>query len=447
MSDGTGVSRGDRNRNARLVRLRELVPVEHGIVGIDLAGSKQMVVVTDHDSKVLARRTFRVPAWQMGAALEWAREQALRGGFHGVTVSCEPTGHRWRILGQLATDAGITFVCVQPLLVARARENENYSIDKTDDRDAVLIARLTAELRCYEPESTDEAWARLRHLGVRRARMLPELIGCQFQIRDLLECAWPAVLEASAKPFRSRTWCAALTVVLDRCQGEPARLRRWGYPRFFKAVHREVLRRQGIRCCGRIVQAVYAALTDTTGVTVQRVGILERAGFVLTDWYALQDQIDQTEGRMVEVLDELNLTELATSIQGLSAVNAAAILAETGDPRRFASGRAIVKHAGLAPAEQSSGKFVGRTRLTGRGRPRLRTAAWRATWGALQSNTVYQARFEHLTKRADHPLKPAQARCAIAASLLRQLHAVLVSGEKWSPATATVGRTKTALAA
>jgi transposase len=53
------VSRGDRNRNARLARLRGLVPVRNAIVGIDLAGKKQMVVVCDQDSKVLARRTFR----------------------------------------------------------------------------------------------------------------------------------------------------------------------------------------------------------------------------------------------------------------------------------------------------------------------------------------------------------------------------------------------------
>ncbi len=45
MNNGNGVSRGDRNRNARLARLRELVPVENAIVGIDLADKKQMVVV------------------------------------------------------------------------------------------------------------------------------------------------------------------------------------------------------------------------------------------------------------------------------------------------------------------------------------------------------------------------------------------------------------------
>ena len=58
MGNGSGVSRGDRNRNARLERLRALVPVTNAIVGIDLAGGKQMVVVTDHDSRVIARRTL-----------------------------------------------------------------------------------------------------------------------------------------------------------------------------------------------------------------------------------------------------------------------------------------------------------------------------------------------------------------------------------------------------
>lgn len=65
MTHGNGVSRGDRNRNARLTRLRAAVPVTNAIVGVDLADRKQMVVVCDHDSKVLARKTFRCRAWDL----------------------------------------------------------------------------------------------------------------------------------------------------------------------------------------------------------------------------------------------------------------------------------------------------------------------------------------------------------------------------------------------
>jgi transposase len=111
MGNGSGLSRGDRNRNARLARLRALVRPGNAIVGIDLADRKQMVVVTDHDSKVLARKTFRCRAWDLGAALDWAAQRSTAAGFAGVTVACEPTGHRWRVLGQLAADRGMVFVC------------------------------------------------------------------------------------------------------------------------------------------------------------------------------------------------------------------------------------------------------------------------------------------------------------------------------------------------
>src|SRR3954447_7656201 len=80
MTHGNGVSWGDRNRNARLARLRVLVPLENAIVGIDLADRKQMVVVTDHDSKVLARKTFRCRAWDLRGAVGWGRGRRDREG-------------------------------------------------------------------------------------------------------------------------------------------------------------------------------------------------------------------------------------------------------------------------------------------------------------------------------------------------------------------------------
>jgi transposase len=179
VGNGSGVSRGDRNRNARLDRLRVLVPVSSAIVGIDLADAKQMVVVTDHDSRVLARKTFRCRAWDLGAALDWAAERAAVKGFAGVTVACEPTGHRWRVLGQLAGDRSMPFVCVQPTLTSWARRSEDLTSDKTDENDAVLIARLTAQLRRYVPEPVDETWGRLRHLGARREQLITEMVSHQ----------------------------------------------------------------------------------------------------------------------------------------------------------------------------------------------------------------------------------------------------------------------------
>jgi transposase len=143
---------------------------------------------------------------------------------------------------------------------------------------------------------------------------------------------------------------------------------------------------------------------------------------------------------MVAVLGELGLAELATSITGLSAVGAASILAETGDPARFTTGRALVKHSGLAPRQKTSGNYTGRTRTTGQGRPGLRLAAWRAVWGALKSNPVYASRFRYLTGREHNKLSTGQAHAALAAALLRQLHAVITTGQRWDPIIAAGGR-------
>lgn len=434
--NGSGLSRGDRRRNERLAGLRAVVSPQRAVVAIDLADDKQVVVVTDHDSRVLARRRVRARAWQLGPTLEWARAQALAAGFEAAVVACEPTGHRWRVLDQLAAGLGMPLVCVQPLLVGRAREGEDFTRDKTDDKDAVLIARLVTELRCYVPERPDETWARLRHLGARRARLITESTACVQQLRDLLECAWPAVLDAAAQPFRSRSWQASLAVILDRAEGDLDRVRRMGWERFARAVRRELPRWDTTRWFSPIVRAAFDALTDPTGVASQRPGALERALLVLEDWHDCRRHLADVEARMTRILDELDLTDLVMSIPGLSAVGAAQILAECGEPSRFSNPRALVKHAGLCPRENTSGNHHGNSRLSGRGRPGLRLAAWRAVWGAMHANPVYAARFAHLTTRADNPLSAGQARAAIAAALLRQLHVVVTRRVRWDPALA-----------
>jgi transposase len=276
MGNASGVSRGDRNRNARLARLRVLVPTGNAIVGIDLADKKQMVVVCDHDSKVLARRTFGCRAWDLGRALDWAAERAAAKGWAAVTVACEPTGHRWRVVGQLAAERGMPFVCVQPMQTSWARRSEDLTFDKTDDKDAVLIARLTGQLRCYVPEPVDETWGRLRHLGARREQLIIEAGSQIQQIRALLECVWPAALDTARYPFRSRTWAASMSVVCDRDGGDLTRTRRLGLARFENAVRREILHRGGKRPTLRIVRALFTALTDPAGVIAHRRGALER---------------------------------------------------------------------------------------------------------------------------------------------------------------------------
>lgn len=202
----------------------------------------------------------------------------------------------------------------------------------------------------------------------------------------------------------------------------------------------------GNRVTWRIARNLWGALRDSARVLAHRHGALERTADALVDWQRLRVQRADIEARMVGVLDEVDLTDLVTTIPGLSAVGAAAILAETGDPMRFDSARALVKHAGLAPRDNESGTFKGTSRISGRGRPGLRLAVWRAVWGALFHNGVYADRYRHLTTRETNRLTDHQARVAIGAALLRQLHAVIVHRTAWNPATAAGAKEATAVA-
>ncbi|GFG57148.1 hypothetical protein MMUR_61960 [Mycolicibacterium murale] len=67
--NSSALSRGDRRRNSRLSRLRELVPVGNAVLGIDLADTKQVVVLTDLDSQVVARKRVKAKAWELGLVL------------------------------------------------------------------------------------------------------------------------------------------------------------------------------------------------------------------------------------------------------------------------------------------------------------------------------------------------------------------------------------------
>lgn len=438
MSKASGLTRGDRSRNWRLERRRELVPAGHAIVAVDLGEDIQMVAVMDHDSRVVARQKLTdTKAHQLGEALGWAVGQAVGHGFAGVTVGCEPTGSRWMHLQQLAGDAGLVFVCVQPLATARARELDDYTCDKSDYRDTRLIGRLIGRLDCYVPEQPPQQWAVLRHQGRRREKLVGRVQACLLEIRDLLGLGWPVVLDAAVRPFESTNWLAAVAVVLDRCDGRPERLTRMGRSRFEAAVRRELPRWGGRKIYRPIVHAVYAAVTNTTGaVRIQRRAALQRAGEALDDLREAKTKLAAIDARMVDQLDTLGLAEPVATITGLSPATAAQILAETGDPTRFASGRAVVKHAGINPAENTSGAHRGQTRITKRGRPGLRLAAYRAAWGLIRHNPVAAARFHHLTTREKHRLTKNQAMIAIAAAALRWLHAITTTGRAWDPAIA-----------
>jgi transposase len=463
VSKGSGVSRSERRRNARKERLRGILPRDGAVIGIDLGEGKQALVVADHDGRVAWRKTARVRAHELGDVLDLAAGAARAAGFARVTVACEPTGARWMQVQRLCGERGLDLVCVQPLVSHIAREQQDYTSHKRDESDAALIARLAAELHCYVPEAQGEAWAFLRQLGRRREQLVRAATASALRIRDFLSTAWPAAETAAAVPFRSATWLACLEVVTGRCGADPARLAAVGEEEFLALVTDAARGWGASRADRRVARQVRGVLDDPDAVGWSRRGLLRRVADELADLRGCRARLKAVEADMTAVLaGELGLSRLG-DIPGLTLLGAAVILAEAGDPRRYETSKSLVKHAGLSPADKSSGAFEGESHISRRGRPGLRTAAWRAVFPLLLHNPVMAAKYQAMVAAAEEAAaesaaraRPgsaraaqasravrsarAKARVACAASLLRWIYFMTVHGAGWDPAAASGGR-------
>ena len=306
----------------------------------------------------------------------------------------------------------------------------------------MLIARLTAQLRCYLPEPVDETWGRLRHLGARREQLIDRTRRRVQQIRDLLECVWPAALDDRRAAVQvPRPGSPRMTVVVDRDGGDLARTRRLGWPGSSTAVRREVTRRGGQTALPADRRATCSPRSPTPPVwsrtaAARSNGSAGPGGLGTTTEQRLAET-EAPDGRRPRRAgaDRPGLLDR----RDLSPVGAAAILAETGDLRRFTTARAVVKHAGLAPREKLSG-HLRRPHQAHRRRPA--TAAGRRLAGGVgmpAEQPVYAARYRHLTTREHNKLKPTQAQTVVAAAILRQLHAVVTTGQAWDPDIAAHG--------
>ena len=112
----------------------------------------------------------------------------------------------------------------------------------------------------------------------------------------------------------------------------------------------------------------------------------------------------------------------------------AGILAEMGDISRFDDAREIQKLAGLSLVACSSGKHKGETRISHRGRKKLRYWLFMAARSTVIHSEEFRQIHEHYTTRAENPLKKMQSLIAVAAKLLRVIFTILKKGTRYDPA-------------
>ena len=421
------VTRGMRRQSMKLARRRERLPADALIAGLDLAKKEGVVVfVRAADRARLGR--LRVTTDRVGTErlVARGRELVAEHGTGSLVIAMEPTSHFWKPVARAAEAVGIGYVLVQGFVVATGRELDDLTRDKTDARDAGLIADLAAELRFTETRLPEGPWAELDLLADARDARRVERAAALQEVRALLELVWPGLLQAC--PALAGTHLQALLrtgLTPRQVAGLPAR-------RFEALLRRQHPRRFLRWMAGRLHVAAHdvPVLPEATAAALRWRLAAERI--------ALADAaITQLDARMVELLEATGYGWLRGRTRGLGDPTLAALLALTGDPAKYDDARCLVKLAGSNPTERSSGERQASGGIHRRGRPVLRYVAYHAAVCLVRHEPEFQARYAELTDRErTNRLEPKQAYVALANKLLRTLWSMAVSGQGYQPAIA-----------
>lgn len=413
------VTRGMRRQSMKLVRRRERLPVDALIAGVDLAKKESVVVFARAaDRGRLGKLAISTDRAGVERLIARAAELRHRHGLGELVVAMEPTSHFWKLVARALDTAGVRYVLVQSFVVATSRELDNLTRDKTDARDAGLIADLAAELRFTDTQLPEGPWAELDLLAeARDARVVERGAALQEQ-RALLELVWPELLRGC--PDLDGSHLQALL----RTGLAPQQVAAMTEARFLALLRRHHPRRF-LRWMGRRLRAAAREVEptpDTAAAALRWRLAAERVALAETAIAAL-------DARMAELLESTGYGWLRGQIRGLGDVGLTNLLALAGDPARFDDGRCLVKLAGSNPTERSSGERQASGGIHRRGRPTLRVVAYQAAVSLARYNPDFRTRYLELTAD-DRPrrLTKKQALVALANKLLRTLWALAVRG-------------------
>jgi transposase len=424
------VTRGMQRRTAKLARRAELVASDTLIAGVDL-GKRESVVVFVRARDKARMGKLRVPTTTAGVQeIEGRGRQFLeREGLRRLVLAMEPTGHYWKVVCREAERLGLGYAIVQSFVLARSREFDDLTRDKTDQRDAGLLADLVADLRFTDVRLEDPVWSELRSLAeAREGRRIERMAALQEQ-RALLELVWPELLGA-APHLCGRHLQATLQLGL-----RPQEISAFSRARFTAMLR---CRQREHRFMPEMARRIWeAARLDAerpeTSAAVFRLQLAaERVK-------AAEGALQRLDRRMAEVFPQTGLDWMRGQLRGLGDVLLINLLAWSGDPRRLDDAGCMTKLAGSNPTERSSGETQAAGGIHRRGRPSLRLLAWQAATCLLRHHPDFQARYQALVNRPQRPLKPRQARMAVANKLLRVLWSMAVTGRAYDSRLAAKG--------
>ena len=307
-------------------------------------------------------------------------------------------------------------VMVNPFSVKKIKELEDNSPKKTDSKDPKTIAKLVVDRRysiLYMPEGI---YAEIRDLVYSCDRIMKKNNISANRIQRRLAIHFPEYLG-----LYTRFDAASGLAVLEKAP-LPKDIIKLGIEGIGEIWHDK-------KMCGRGVTEDRAkTLVETAHNSVDLDGGLEtkRELYMLLEEHRLwTSQLEAVNKVLEEMILKVPHVEKLLAIKGVGNVTIVGFIAEVGDIRRFKSPKQIQKYAGLESVENSSGKHKGKSRISKRGRRKLRKILYQIMILLLARNQEFRIIYDYYVTRVKNPLKRRQAMTAVSCKLIRVFYAVL----------------------
>ena len=396
------------------------------IVGCDIGSETHYARAIDTRGKEISKRAFEFSNTEEGfeSVREWLGKLAAMNDKSQIVLGLEPTGHYWFDLATWMVSRGISVVQVNPYAVKQTKEIEDNSQDKNDRKDPKLIANLVKDGNYGMPYLPEGVYADLRRLSMFRDQLTEDRGRMMNRLHREMKIYFPEYRDALGKidgPF-------TLTLLKEA-----------PFPEDLIAIGedgiRDIWKKNHLRGRG------YSKASDIIKIAETSVGMKDGVGSSrqAAKWFAeqiehLSKQLDDVQEQMNAKCAEIPHAANILEIPGIGESILSGIVAEMGDIDRFDDVKEIQKLSGLGLVACSSGKHKGETKISHRGRKRLRYWLFQAAKSAVAHDETFKELHAYYTTRTVNPLKKMQSLIVIACKLLRIIYKLLTTGEKYDPA-------------
>jgi len=393
------------------------------VVGIDVAKEIHYARAFDYRGIELAKLLkFSNTAEGFQKLEQWMQDICQQHNKTDIIVGFEPTGHYWFALGDYLKNLGYRLAIVNPFHVKRSKELDDNSPTKNDRKDPKTIAMLVKDGRYREVYIPEDVYQELREAIGERDRLVQRMTSIDNQVNRWLDIHFPEYQTIFSD------WQGKAALLTLRHFPTPEKIVSAG-PEKIEAIWKASMKRSaGLKKAQELVKVADGSIGRKTGLVTAEASLQN----LLTEYELYRKQYEQLEQLMMDLLKQVPNAEKLLDIKGVGLITVATFVGEVGNINRFQDPRQIQKLAGFNLVENSSGKHNGKTRISRRGRRRLRHGLFMAMITILATNQEFRLLHQKNLTREKNPLTKMQSIIALCGKLIRVFYGLLRNGTDYS---------------